>query len=91
MLAPVANGNPVGTVSEELIPPPCGCDGEGIETPSTANPITFTLPAPVTEIDWLTGDVMARKSAVPTFGAGAVVMSINRNLNRVTGWPVLFM
>src|SRR5215212_906474 len=93
-VAPFASGVASVTVpadSEELNPPPFGCDGGC----SSVVPWTVTLLVPLphggrSTVTTTAVEVRARKSAMP-LGAGKVVISIMRKRSRVTFAPVLFV
>src|SRR5678816_1461265 len=90
--APFASGVASVTVpddSEELNPPPFGCDGGC----SSVVPWTVTLLVPVphggrSTVTTTAVEVLGRKSAMP-LGAGNVVRSTIRKRKRVTFPPVL--
>src|SRR5262244_3488839 len=90
--APFASGVPSVTVpedSDELKPPPFGCDGGC----SSVVPLTDTLLVPLphgarSTVTTTEVDVRGRKSAMP-LGAGNVVRSTTRKRKRVTLPPVL--
>src|SRR5215510_12878001 len=90
--APLASGVPSVTVpddSDELKPPPFGCDGGC----SSVVPATETLLVPLPQggrstVTTTVVEVRGRKSAMP-LGAGKVVRSIMRQRRRVTFPPVL--
>src|SRR5215216_6370851 len=92
MLAPLASGVASVTVcadSDELNPPPFGCDGGC----SSAVPWTVTLLVPLphggrSTVTTTAVEVLGRKSAMP-LGAGNVVRSTTRKRKRVTLPPVL--
>src|SRR5574341_897794 len=93
-VAPFASGVPSVTVpleSEELNPPPFGCEGGC----SRVVPCTVTLLVPEPHVGRSTVtttavDVRGRRSAIPD-GAGKVVRSITHQRKRVTLPPVLFV
>src|SRR5215510_13470952 len=90
--APLASGVPSVTVpddSDELKPPPFGCDGGR----SSVVPATETLLVPLPQggrstVTTTVVEVRGRKSAMP-LGAGNVVKSTTRKRKRVTFPPVL--
>src|SRR6185369_3109193 len=92
ILAPFATGVASVTVpadSDELKPPPFGCDGGC----SSVVPLTVTLLVPLphggrSTVTTTFVEVRGRKSAIP-LGAGNVVRSTTRKRNRVTLPPVL--
>ena len=94
MDAPFASGVAKVTVpaeSDELNPPPLGCEGGCSRVvPST---VTFDVPEPHGARSTVTTtavDVRGRRSAMPE-GAGKVVRSITRKRMRVTFPPVLLV
>jgi hypothetical protein len=89
MLFPLASGVGSDTVIVEFMPPPKGCEGAGVDTPSSDVPMTVTDPPPVIVTLWLAGEVTPLKSATPA-AAGYPVTSMSRNRSLVTGAPVLF-
>src|SRR3712207_5383185 len=93
-LTPLASGVASVTVpaeSEELKPPPFGCDGGcSSVVPWT---VTFDVPEPQGARSTVTTtavEVRGRRSAMPE-GAGKVVRSLTRKRMRVTLPPVLFV
>src|SRR5829696_3001607 len=93
-VAPLASGVASVTVpdeSDELKPPPLGCEGGC----SSVVPCTVTLLVPEphggrSTVTTTAVEVRGRKSAMPE-GAGNVVRSVIRKRKRVTFAPVLFV
>src|ERR687891_1066545 len=94
MLAPGARGVARVTFvaeSEELKPPPLGCEGGCSSVVPCV--VTFEVPEPHGARSTVTTtavEVRGRRSAMPE-GAGNVVRSMTRQRRRVTLPPVLFI
>src|SRR5918992_5095504 len=88
MLAPAAKGVARVTVpaeSDELKPPPFGCEG------GCSNVVPCTVAVePSVRVTTTGPEVRGRRSAVPP-GAGNVSTSATRKRSRVTGAPVLLV
>src|SRR5882724_8417363 len=92
MLCPGFSGDAsviVPAESVEFNPPPLLCVGGW----SSVVPLTVTFEPPHTvEETTISPELIGRKSATPPLGAGNVVTSTIRNLNRVTAIaPVVFV
>src|SRR5215210_7748097 len=93
-LAPLASGVASVTVpeeSDELKPPPLGCEGGCSRVVPCV--VTFEVPEPHGARSTVTTtavEVRGRRSAMPE-GAGKVVRSMMRQRRRVTFAPVLFV